>query len=110
MNNKVEIKKLNPTETALTKELILMFGFDDESKSLTLPSDKYVSQILAKESFHVIVALENNQLIGSLTADELKMFKRETTKMFLYEIEVSETHRQKDLGTALIEYLKVHFH
>ena len=103
---KFEINKLNPNELALAKELILMFGFDDESKDPTLPTDKYVSQMLERADFHVIVALENNQLIGGLTAYEMKMFKRQTTEIFLYEIGVDEAHQQKGVATALIEYLK----
>jgi aminoglycoside 3-N-acetyltransferase I len=45
-------------------------------------------------------------LIGGLTAYEMKMFKRETTEMFLYEIEVAESYRQQGAGKALIEFLK----
>ena len=99
-----EVKKLESREIDLAKELILLFGFDDENRSL--PSDEYVAKMLARNDFHVIVALENQQLIGGLTAYEMKMFKRETTEMFLYEIEVAESHRRKGVGKALIEFLK----
>ena len=71
-----------------------------------MASSEYVAGILSKNDFHVIAAIENQQLIGGLTAYELKMFKRETTEMFLYEIEVKEAHRQKGVGKALIGYLK----
>ena len=33
------------------------------------------------------------------------MFKRETSEMFLYEIEVAEGYRQQGIGKALIEKL-----
>lgn len=99
-----EVKNLESGEIDLAKELILLFGFDDENRSL--PSDEYVAKMLARNDFHVIVALENQQLIGGLTAYEMKMFKRETTEMFLYEIEVAELHRRKGVGKALIEFLK----
>lgn len=101
-----EIKKLKPTEVSLAKELIVMFGFDDESEHHVFSSDEYVRKMLGRDDFHVIVALENERLIGGLTAYEMKMFKRETTEMFLYEIEVAEAQRQKGIGKALIEFLK----
>lgn len=106
MSGNLEIRKLVSGETALAKEIILMFGFDDETANQSLPSDDYLAEMLARNDFHVIVALENQQLIGGLTAYEMKMFKRETTEMFLYEIEVAESHRQKGVGKALIEFLK----
>ncbi len=102
----LEIKKLEAGEVSLAGELIKMFGFEDESGHQIFSSDEYVRQMLARNDFHVIVALENNRLIGGLTAYEMKMFKRETTEMFLYEIEVAETHRQMGIGKALIEFLK----
>jgi ribosomal protein S18 acetylase RimI-like enzyme len=62
--------------------------------------------MLIRDDFHVIVALENDGLVGGLTAYEMQMFKSEITEMFLYEIEVAESHRQKGIGKALIESLK----
>ena len=101
-----EIRKLASNEVFLAGELIRMFGFDDESEHQIFSSDKYIQNMLAQSGFHVIVALENSKLIGGLTAYEMKMFKRETTEMFLYEIEVAEMHRQKGIGKALIEFPK----
>lgn len=98
------IKKLDSSEIDFAKELILLFGFDDENH--VLPSDEYVAKMLARNDFHVIIALENYQLIGGLTAYEMTMFKSETTEMFLYEIEVVEEHRQKGVGRELIGFLK----
>jgi aminoglycoside 3-N-acetyltransferase I len=107
MAGNIEIKKLDLGEIALAKSLIFMFGADDGgAENFKLPSDEYVSAMLARDDFHVVVALDTNELVGGLTAYELKMFKRETTEMFLYEIEVAEAYRQKGIGKALIEYLK----
>jgi aminoglycoside 3-N-acetyltransferase I len=106
MSHKFEIKKLDPTEIELAKELIVMFGFTEGSSRQIFSGNDYTQEMLAKEDFHVIVALEDGQLIGGLTAYEMKMFKRETTEMFLYEIEVAESHRQRGIGTALIQFLK----
>ena len=63
---KVKIKRLSHKEINLAKQLILLFGFDD--KNPALPGNEYVSQMLNRDDFHVIIALENGQLIGGLTA------------------------------------------
>lgn len=102
----IEIKKLRSNEITLAKELMMMFGFDDESEDQTFSSDEYLRKMLERDDFHVIVALENETLIGGLTAYEMKMFKRETTEMFLYEIEVDEPFHRRGIGKALIENLK----
>jgi aminoglycoside 3-N-acetyltransferase I len=52
------------------------------------------------------VALQNDTLIGGLTAYELKMYKEETNEMFLYEIAVEPGHRKKGVAKALIKFLK----
>ncbi|MEP6903597.1 MAG: GNAT family N-acetyltransferase [Actinomycetota bacterium] len=104
MTNNFEIKKLNSNEIAFAKEIVKMFGFDDEN--YVLPPANYVAEMLSRNDYHVVIALENQQLIGGLTAYEMKMFKRETTEMFLYEIEVKESLRQRGVAKALIEFLK----
>ena len=104
MVENIVIKKLSPNEIELAKELILMFGFDTADNSL--PDDHYIAKMLDRPEFHVLVALHDKDLIGGLTAYEMMMFKRETTEMFLYEIEVDELYRRKGIGTALIEFLK----
>jgi aminoglycoside 3-N-acetyltransferase I len=104
MINNWEIRKLGSGEIELAQELILLFGNEDKNRDL--PPVEYLAQMLARKDFHVVVAVENEKLIGGLSAYEMKMFKRPTTEMFLYEIEVAQAHRQKGIGKALIEFLK----
>ncbi|HEY8560708.1 MAG TPA: GNAT family N-acetyltransferase [Pyrinomonadaceae bacterium] len=108
MNGPIEIRKLDESEIALARSLILMFGGDGgaESEKITPPADEHIAAMLARGDFHVIAALDGNRLVGGLTAYEMTMFKRETREMFLYEIEVSEPFRRRGIGKALIESLK----
>jgi aminoglycoside 3-N-acetyltransferase I len=101
-----QIKKLVSDEVELADQLIRMFGFDDEAGSRQFSSPEYLRKMLERVDFHIIVALEDGKLVGGLTAYEMQMFKSETTEMFLYEVEVAESHRQKGIGKALIESLK----
>ena len=79
--NKFEIKKLNPNELALAKELFVIFQLDDGVKNPSLPSDEYLLKMLKQDDFWVIVALENEKIIGGLTAFVMPMYKRETIEL-----------------------------
>lgn len=106
MSAAIEIKKLGIGDAATARSLILMFGDDRvNNEGFTLPSAEYTAAMLARADFHVIVALDGEDLVGGLTAYEMQMFKRPTTEMFLYEIEVAEPYRQRGIGKALIEKL-----
>lgn len=104
MDKSVEIKKLRPNDFLLAKELVDMFDVDDEKDVLS--STEYVRKMLERNDFHVLIALQNDKLLGGLTAYEMQMFKSETKEMFLYEIEVAESRRREGIGKALIEHLK----
>lgn len=49
--------------------------------------------------------VESEHLVLS-TGSEMKVFKRETTETFLYEIEEAEDFRQMGIGKVLIDKLK----
>jgi aminoglycoside 3-N-acetyltransferase I len=100
------IQKLGPADVSLAKQLFWFFQVDDGVAEPVIPSDEYLKDLLLKDDFHVIVALQYNIMIGGLTAYELVMYKDEIKEMFLYEIAVFLEYREKGIAGALIEYLK----
>jgi hypothetical protein len=58
------IKKLDHHQTALAKQLIQLWNEDDDQANRHIPGDDYLQNLLAKDSFHAYVAIENEQLIG----------------------------------------------
>ncbi len=79
---------------------------DEEVPNFKLPGDGHIQELLAKDDFHVWVALVDNLVVGGLTAYELIMFDEEKKEMFLYEMGVIKAHRKKGIATRLIEVLK----
>lgn len=102
----LEIKKLRAEDIQLAKDLFLFYQVDDEVENPVIPSDKYLYDILSRDTFHVIVAIQNGVVIGGLTAYELDMYKEETTEIFLYEIAVHPLYRRNGIAKELIESLK----
>lgn len=102
----IEIKKLEPSETDLARDLFIWFQVDDLDEKVLVPGDHYLKTLLLKEDFHVVVALDQGKVIGGLTAFELPMYKEEISELFLYEIGVDQTYRKKDIATDLIGFLK----
>ena len=100
------IKKLDQYNINFAKQLFLFFQIDDSIAEPVIPSDEYIKALLLKNDFHVVVALQNDILIGGLTAYELEMYKAEIKEMFLYEIAVEPEHREKGIAKALIGFLK----
>jgi len=102
----LNIKKIGVDNLVLAKQLFLFFQIDDGVENPTAASDEYLNNLLSRNDFHVVVAIENETVIGGLTAHELVMYKEETREIFLYEIAVEPLHRKKGIATALIEFLK----
>jgi aminoglycoside 3-N-acetyltransferase I len=100
------IRKLEPFDIDFAKQLFWFFQIDDGIVSPVIPSDEYLKTLLSKDDFHVVVALQNNALIGGLTAYELVMYKAEIKEMFLYEIAVEPKQRRTGVAKALVEFLK----
>lgn len=96
-----ETRKLNPNDINLAKELFLFFQIDDGVVNPTLGSDEYLRDLLSRNDFHVIGALQNETIIGGLVGYELAKYKEETTVMFLYEIGVSSSFRRKGIATKI---------
>ena len=101
-----EIKKLSAEDIELSKDLFLFYQIDDEVDKPVIPSDKYLHNMLVRDTFYVIVALKNGVVTGGLTAYEIDMYKEEVTEIFLYEITVGTIYRRNGIAKSLIESLQ----
>jgi ribosomal protein S18 acetylase RimI-like enzyme len=69
-------------------------------------TDEVVAQFLKRPDQYFIAAIEGDQPIGFTLAYELERIDRPHPMMFLYEIEVVESHQRQGVATAMIELLK----
>ena len=99
------IKKLKPEDFELAKLISLFFQVDDGVENPTSVSDEYMKKLLSKQGFYILVAVENEKILGGLTAYEFIKSKCEEREMFLYEIGVEASYRRKGVARKLIEGL-----
>lgn len=86
-----------------------VFGdaFEDvETYTSNQPGDAYVRDILGRDSFIALVAIENDTVIGGLAAYELQKFEQERSEIYIYDLAVDEPHRRRGVATKLIEHLR----
>jgi hypothetical protein len=63
------LKQLSSSDVALLKELLKVFGeaFEEmETYQSAIPSDAYLGLLLSKPHFIVLVAMDDNEVVGGL--------------------------------------------
>lgn len=82
-------------------------AFDEvETYSGNRPSRDYLRQLLQHDYFIAITAIKESEVVGGLTAYELKKFEQERSEIYIYDLAVSKLHRREGIATALIQQLK----
>jgi aminoglycoside 3-N-acetyltransferase I len=102
-------QQLSGRDVARLKELLRVFGeaFDDvDTYQHSVPSDEYLSRLLAQQYFIAVVAMKGEEVVGGLAAYELDKFEQERREIYIYDLAVSEGHRREGIATGLIDELR----
>lgn len=105
----LEIRLLTSNDISMMNALLTTLGeaFDDiETYTAKRPSEDYLRQLLGSDTFIALAAIKNNEVVGGLTAYELRKFEQERSEIFIYDLAVASAHRREGIATALIEKLK----
>ncbi|AFY60168.1 AAC(3)-I family aminoglycoside N-acetyltransferase [Synechococcus sp. PCC 6312] len=105
----VDVHRLGPNDLVLMNGLNDLFGvvFNDLlTYTQNRPSLAYLQRLLADDSFIGLVALKNGEIVGGLTAYELKKYEQERSEIYIYDLGVASSHRRQGIATALITQLK----
>ena len=106
---KYEIKKLTSTDIELVKQLFVLFKkvFNDSTiTSEDVPNDTYLIALLLKKDFHIFTAIDEEKVVGGLTAYDLPMYSKEANEMYLYDLAVDQNYRRHGIASKLIYELK----
>ena len=100
---------LKLTETSKMRELLGVFSeaFEDpQNYTSRQPGDAYLSRLLERDTFFVVVAEMAGNIIGGLAAYELIKFEQERSEIYIYDLAVAKRHRRQGVATKLIETLR----
>lgn len=109
MNDALTIRALAPSEVALMRRMLDMFGVafgDRDTYSGAQPADAYLTQLLGSSHFIAIAALEGELVVGGLAGYVLPKFEQRRSELYLYDLAVAESHRRRGVATAMIEELE----
>ena len=104
-----DIQRLGVDGIALMEGVLDLFAeaFEDPaSYSSARPDRDYLAGVLADPTFVALVAHDGPEIVGALTAYVLRKFEQQRSEVYIYDLAVSEPHRQRGIATALIEHLK----
>jgi aminoglycoside 3-N-acetyltransferase I len=102
-------KRLSAHDLLKMRALNNLFGdvFEDPaSYHSDPPTDEYLAKFLSDDSSIVLVAKENDNVIGGLVAYTLNKFEKQRKEVYLYDLAVSNQYQRRGIGRKLIEELK----
>jgi len=102
----ISIHTLGPDDVALLPALNRVFGEAFEEPRTygdAPPGTDYLRSLLGSESFIAVVALDADEVVGGLTAYELRKAEQKRSEVFIYDLAVAEPYRRRGVATALIE-------
>lgn len=99
---RVLIKRLSKRDLEMAKSAASLFL----DKGETVTNDVRLAKLLANDSFYLIVAIQERQIVGRLVAYEFELVKDNTKEVYLYEIDVFEEFKKQGIGTQLVEFAK----
>jgi len=108
-SNSYAFEQLTPADVGGMKRLLTVFAdvFDDlATYQGAVPSDAYLTGLLAKPHFIALVARADDEIAGGLAAYVLEKFEQDRSEAYIYDLAVLEAHRRRGVATGLIELLQ----
>ena len=107
--SEIVVERLEPSDIPAMREALRVFAhaFDEEENFFSAPpSDDYLIDLLSNAGFVLLAASVDGEIVGALSAYELKKYERERSEFYIYDLAVAEPFRRRGVATALIEALK----
>ena len=99
------IVRLGPGSNDRAQALFRLMAEVFEEPRGTL-GERYVERLLSRADFWALAALENDEVVGGLTAHALPMTTSESSELFIYDVAVDSAHQRQGIGRQLFAALR----
>ncbi|MEQ8265041.1 GNAT family N-acetyltransferase [Pseudohaliea sp.] len=99
------IERLGPGRAARARELFALLArvFDERQEAL---DQAYLEGLLDDQRFWALAAVEDEGIIGGLTAWELPLTARQSHELMIYDLAVDPAHWRQGVGGRLVGALR----
>jgi aminoglycoside 3-N-acetyltransferase I len=100
---------LGPNDPTTLRAMLDLFGrefADPETYMDNQPNDKYLADLLAKDTFIAASAMLDGVVIGGLAGYIMPKFEQARSELYIYDLAVDAAHRRKGVASALIQCLQ----
>jgi aminoglycoside 3-N-acetyltransferase I len=104
-----QLLRIGPDDLALYDAAMRVFAdaFDAPEQYLQQrPTDTYLTALLSRQSFYLVVACDAQEVVAALTAYEWDKFERQTREIYIYDVAVTASHRRRGIGRALLQEMQ----
>ncbi len=105
----MKLLRLQSTDLHHLRQLNEVFSdaFEDPETHLTKkPNDLYLKNLLLKQDFIALAAIEDGEVLGGLVAYVLEKYEQARSEIYIYDLAVAEPFRRRGIAKSLIQYLK----
>ncbi len=105
-DSNIIIKKLNSDDLPTFVKVIRLFEDVFEMKDFTLPPSAHLQKLLQKEDFMVFCAMEEDEVIGGMTAYTLDQYYSTRPLAYIYDLAVDVSRQRQGIGGKLIDEIR----
>lgn len=98
----MQIRKLAKSELNEFIELIRVFEEVFEMKDSTLPESEHLQKLLSRNDFFAFAAIENQKVVGGLTAYVLEQYYSTRKLAYVFDLAVKTEFQRQGIGTKLM--------
>jgi len=102
-----EYKQLRQGDEVAFAQLIQLFDEVFENETPATPNAKQLTDLLKKPGFIAFAAINENEVIGGLTAYELPSYYSAQSEVYIYDIAVKQDFQRMGIGQQLLSSLAI---